>query len=237
MFIKKIAFTIALAFTCVINPALAKDFVYGGKVASCKSAGEYRDNQLFADFASAVDNFDSNREQRIEETIKSFSASVKELSKEIEDADEAKTKRISVAVAGVVLGAAATKVSTFGVKQLLSPVEKKALSAVANRGAEWSSIFLKYGLTGDVDVLSIAALPASFLISFSPFGTAEKVWSLGNATIDIAFAIAEAEIIKGQSKIIAADLLARAEHLAKKLQKPRIDQLILLKNEIDSQCG
>jgi hypothetical protein len=237
MLTKKSACSIVLAFICIVSPAFAKDFVYGGRVVSCQSAGKYRDNQLFVDFASAIDNFDSNREKRIEETIKSFKVSVTELSKEIENADEAKTKRISAAVGGVVLGAAATKVSTVGVKQQLSLVEKKALDAVANRGAEWTSIFLKYGVTGDVDVVSIVALPVSFLISFSPYGTAEKVWSLGNTSIDIAFAIAEAEIIKGQSKIAKADLLARAESLAKKLQKPRIDQIILLKNEIDRQCG
>ncbi len=237
MFRKISTFIFALAFTCTFNSAFAKNFNFGGRVVSCNLAADYRDNQLFIDFATAVDNFDSNREQRVNETIKSLKTSIKKLSEEIEGADVDKTKRIAVAVTGVLLGIAADKVSTIGIKQPLSQIEKNALKAVANRGAEWHSLFLKYGLTGDVDVISITALPVSFLISFSPFGTAEKVWSLGNAAIDIAFAIADAEIIKGQNKIAVDDLLVRAEQLVQKLQKPRIDQLMLLKNEIDKQCG
>ncbi len=232
-----VATILALVLLLTSDPVLAREFNYAGRITSCKSAGAYRDNQLFMEFASALDNFNTNREERIVETIKSFSDSVRELATEVEKADEARTKRIGVAVAGVVLGAAAKTLSTFGIKRPLSAVEEKALGAVGTRGADWATIFGKYAKTKDVDVVSVAALPASLLLAFSPFGTAEKVWSLGNTSLDIAVAVAEAEIIKRQSQLTAVQLIARAENLANRLQMPQIKQLNLLKNEIDRQCG
>lgn len=217
--------------------AVAKDFNFAGRKSTCKEAVAYREGQLLFDFATAVDNFDSTKEQRISATIAAFSKDVEKISKEIDAADAVKRKRIAVAVTGLVLGAAANKLSTVGVKPIVSEQERKALAAVAGRGAEWYSTFLKYGASGEVDVTSIVAMPASLLLSFSPFGTAEKVWSIGNASIDIASAIAEAEIIKGAANLTAQQTIERAKALAGKLQMPKLIQLNVLKNEIDKQCG
>lgn len=230
------------AITCAIalfsaNDAFAKDFSFGGRVVSCKQAAVYRDNELFIDFANAVDNFDATREQRINATLAALRLDVQTLTKDMDTADSLKRRRIAVAVAGVVLGEAAGKISTVGVKAPLSQVEKKALGAVAGRGGEWTTIFLKYGTTGDVDVTGMAVMPMTLLLSFSPYGVAERAWSLGNAAIDIASAVAEAEIIKGEAKLTATMTTQRAEALARKLQMPRIQEVNRLKNEIDKQCG
>ena len=232
--IKAIACT---AFAFSLPTAYAKDFSFGGRVTSCAQAAVYRDNQLFLEFATAVDNFDATREQRINATVAALKLDVQLLTKGMDSADVNKRRRIAVAVAGVVLGQAAGKISTVGVKAPISQVERKALDAVAGRGSEWTSVFLEYGSTGDINVTAVAAMPMTLLLSFSPFGVAEKAWSLGNAAIDIASAVADAEIIKGEAKLTAAMTLQRAEALARKLQMPRIQEVSRLKNEIDKQCG
>ena len=221
----------------ISSEACAKDFSFGGRIMSCKDAAVFRDGQLYAEFASAIDNFDATREARIKATIDQFKNDVNTLSLDIEKADAAKQKKIAVAIAGIVLGSAADKLATVGVKQTLSAVEKQAMKAVANRGAEWTTVFLKYGTTGDVDVTGIVGMPLSLLLSFSPFGVAEKAWSLGNSGIDIATAVAEAEIIKGEAKLTAANTRSRAEALGRKLQMPKIGEVLRVKNEIDKQCG
>lgn len=231
------ASAVLIAVAGATSVASAKDFNFGGRKMTCAEAGTYRDGQLFVEFASAIDNFDGTREARINATIASFKSDVQSLTLDIEKANTAKQRKIAVAVAGVVLGRAADKLATVGVKQALSAAEKQALKAIAGRGAEWSSVFLKYGTTGDIDVTSIVAMPMSLLLSFSPFGVAEKAWSLGNAGIDIAAAVAEAELIKGEAQLTSATTIARAETLAKKLQMPRISEINRLKNEIDKQCG
>lgn len=228
---------VLLVATFAASAADTRTFSFGGRQSSCKDAATYRDGQLYADFASAIDNFNATREARINATIAGFKADVVSLTEDIEKADTAKQKKIAVAVAGIVLGKAADKLATVGVKQTLSAVEKQAMKAVANRGAEWTTVFLKYGATGDVDVTGIVGMPLSLLLSFSPFGAAEKAWSLGNAGIDVATAVAEAEIIKGEAKLTAAATRTRAEALAKKLQMPKISEINRLKNEIDRQCG
>lgn len=217
--------------------AQAKDFVYGGRVSTCKEAASYRDNQLFMEFVTAMDNFDATREKRINATLSALRADLHSLTKDLDSADAAKTRRIAVAVAGVILGQAAEKLSTVGVRPGGSDVEQKALAAIAGRGADWVSVFMKYGNDKQVDVGALATMPVSLLLAFSPFGAAQKVWSLGSAGIDIASSVAEAELIKGETRLTAALINQRAEALVGKLQMPRIHEVNQLKNEIDKQCG
>lgn len=233
----QIAIAALIAASCATSAAGAQDFSFGGRKDTCKYAAAYRDGQLYAEFANAIDNFDTTREARVNATIERFKADVNTLVSDIDKADALKQRKIAVAVAGIVLGSAADKLATVGVKQTLSAVEKQAMKAVANRGTEWITVFIEYGTTGEVDVTGIVGMPLSFLLSFSPYGIAEKAWALGNAGIDMAAAIAEAEIIKGEAKLTAATTKARAEALAKKLQMPKIGEIIRLKNEIDKQCG
>lgn len=236
----KIALIACACFTLqlvALSSANAKDFVFGGRTTPCTEAVKYREKDLFIAFVSAVDNFDKTKEERINAAIQGFKADVAALTKDIDKADKAKAKRIVIAVAGVVLGMTASKYATVGVKQTLSATEKQAMAAVAGRGAEWYSTFLKYGANGEVDVLTIATMPASILLSFSPFGVAQKVWALGPATIDVATAIAEAELVKGEAKLTASMIQNRSEELVRKLQMPKIAEINRLKSEIDKQCG
>lgn len=222
---------------CFAHQAQAREFVFAGRTVSCTVAGKYRDTNLFPAYASALDNFDATREQRINAAIKEFEADVAKLAKDIEKADEVLTKRLAIAATGVVFGATAKKLSTVGVKTPLSEQEKKALEALADRGSEWTNIFMKYGTLGEVDVTAIVAMPASFLLALTPFGTAQRVWALGNTTIDIVSAIAEAEITKGEKRLQASTIVARTKALAGKLQLPKIRELDILRAEIDKQCG
>lgn len=222
---------------CLVGSAQSKTFSFGDRQVSCAEAVKYRDGQLFYEYIGAIDNFDSTREQRIGATIARFEADVASLTADIEKVDAMRQRRIAVAVAGLVLGSVAEKVSTVGVKNILTDIERKSLKIVAGRGAEWASIFIGYGVTGEIDVQSVAAMPMSLLLSFSPFAVAEKAWSLGSAGIDIATAVAESELLKGDLKLEAEVIRSRAKSLAKKLQMPRVIELNRIKNQIDMQCG
>ncbi|MFD2645454.1 hypothetical protein [Pseudomonas japonica] len=215
----------------------AKTFVYGARVTSCKAAASYRDKELFADFVTALNHFDATREQRINATLSALRADLQTLTKDLDSADAMKKRRIAVAVAGVILGKAAEKLASVGVRPGIGEVERRALEAVASRGAEWTSVFIKYSNDKTVDVTSIATMPFSLLLSFSPFGLAKSAWTLGSAGIDIASAVAEAEIIKGETGLTRALIEQRAEALVRTLQMPRIQEVNALKNEIDKQCG
>ncbi|MDR0281116.1 MAG: hypothetical protein LBJ37_24910 [Paucimonas sp.] len=232
-----IALIVAMAGLAPVVDAQAKDFVFGGRTTSCQQAAQYRDNQLFMDFATAIDNFDATREQRINATLTALRVDLQTLTQDMDAANAQKKRRIMVAVAGVVLGEAAGKLSRVGVKPNVSKVEKQALDALASRGADWTSVFLDYGVNGSINPASLVAMPMSLLLSFSPYGVAEKTWALGNAGIEIATAVAEADIIKGETQVTAAMVRTRAEALARKLQMPRLQEINRMKNEIDKQCG
>lgn len=225
-----------LAMVCA-SAVQAREFVYGARVTSCKAAASYRDKELFADFVTALDQFDATREQRINAALSALRNDLKTLTRDLDSADAMKKRRIIVAVAGVAPGQAAEKLATVGVRPGIGDVERRALEAVGSRGAEWTSVFMKYGNDKTVDVTAIATMPFSLLLSFSPFGLAKNAWALGSAGVDIASAVAEAEIIKGETGLTRALVEQRAEALVRKLQMPRIQEVNALKNEIDKQCG
>jgi hypothetical protein len=218
-------------------PAHAKDFIWSGRTVSCAKAVEYRDKELFAQLVSAIDNFDAVKEQRLSSAIKGFNEDIKKLSKMIDEANATASKKAIVAAAGVLLGHLAENYGTIGLKTNLTPAEKNALTALATRGADWVNVFTKYGVTGDTDLSTVAAMPVSFLLTFIQFNAATKAWSVGSAAIDIATAVADAELIKGEARVNSATVRTRAEALAKKMQKPKIAELNIIKNEIDKQCG
>jgi len=130
----QIATAALIAASCATSAAGAQDFSFGGRKVTCKDAAAYRDGQLYAEFANAIDNFDTTREARVNATIERFKADVNTLVADIEKADALKQRKIAVAVAGIVLGSAADKLATVGVKQTLSAVEQHATKAFRNPG-------------------------------------------------------------------------------------------------------
>lgn len=203
---------------------------------SCDDAKKYRDTQLFEEFAHVYDNFDANKEARLEATLKDFRTAVREIATKWDQADVLFRKKVAVTWGGVLVGKIAEK-SKIGVKANLTVQEKRAVEAVVNRGLEWTQVFSQYGVTGEADLEDLVAMPMTLLLTVSGFGVAEKVWSVGKAAKDTAFDIADREIIKNEYNLRSSDLIKRSEDLIRKSQAAKIGEVLRLKNQIDIQCN
>ncbi len=239
---KVLCFKIILVVGLIVNLAkpfpvyAAGQFEFGGKRMSCNDAKQYRDTQLFEEFAQVYDNYDASKEERLEATLKEFRTAIKDIAKKWDQADVLFRKKVAVTWGGVLVGKIAEK-SKIGVKANLTAQEKRAAEAVVNRGTEWTTVFSQYGLTGEADVKSLVAMPMTLLLTVSGFGVAEKVWSVGSAAMDTAFDLAEREIVKKEYNLTSSELIKRSEALIRKSQAAKVEEVLRFKNQIDNQCN
>lgn len=216
--------------------SIKKDFTFGGRTVSCEDAVKYRDSQLYMGMGSALESFDTNREQRRQTALAKFDADLAELTKDLDGATSLARKRILVAVAGVAIGHAAGRIAVSGASAGASAIEKQGLKILADRSADWISVFMKYRVDKKIDVVTVVAMPMTVLLALSPAAPIASVWAFGNAGIDIASAIGERELVRGEGNAVAAIIRKRAHDLVAKLQMPKIAALNAFKNEIDAQC-
>lgn len=217
------------------SPAAAKDFVHGGRVMTCKEAVAYRDTSLFADYVSAMDAFDAQREKRIAAVMKEMEVHLAGVDKELRTHDARMRKRIAVSLAGLAM-AYAGKYAATAHRTGLSKLEKKALESLADRASDWRSIFIKYATDPDYkpELSDAIAVPVGFAASFFP--TADAAWKVGTTAIDVGGALAERYITVKEAKLTAELLRASIKNLVTKMRLPAIKELLAIKDAIDKQC-
>lgn len=232
--------SVALALAAIIATptASAQTFTYGAKTVSCAQAVNYRDNALYTQLSTALDNFDATREARINAALARLDVDIAIVGKDIEKADAKLMRRLVTVAAAIAVSDAASAVASVGVKPGASVIERQALEGLKTRAGEWGSVFTSYAGNGNVDVSAVAMMPVTFLLAFSPVGApALFVWELGSTSIEVADALGERYIARGESKLTLAILRERSASLVRSLRKPDLVTMNTLKNEIDRQCG
>lgn len=226
---------LALISSCLVT---AKDFSYGSHAKSCAEAVAYRDHDLYMDLTSALNNFDATREARIQAALAKLDKDVTSVAKDIAIADAALRRRLTTTLAALAVSHAASAVVSVGVKPGASAVEKQAMNALGQRAGDWRSVFTGYAGNGSVDVTSVAMMPVTFLLAFTPVGApALLVWEFGTTSIDVAQALGDQQIAGNDSKLTLAIVRERSAALVRKLRMPDLATMNALKNEIDKQCG
>jgi hypothetical protein len=228
---------IVLGVLCALTAsATAKDFVYAGRTMSCAEAAAYRDKTLFAEYVSAVDNFDAKRENRIAAVVKEMETHIATLTKDMHGMDSELRKRLAVVVAGLAMSYVGRHLATSG-KPNLSPIEKKTLEGLADRATDWRAMFLKYATdkTYKPAAMDVVAVPIGFVAGFFP--AADIVWKTGTSTIDVGTALAEHHIAKKDAKLSVEILRAGVKNIVTKMRMPKIQEILAIKDAIDTQCA
>jgi hypothetical protein len=215
----------------------ARNVILDGVLMSCTSAVTFRDVALASEMNLASAKFDKDAERRRQMALAKFDADLLELTRGAEDASDEKWKKIKVAVAGSAIGVASAIYGGHGVKAGASEAERKYAEALIGRGIEWGTFFGKYVALKEPDVTSLATMPVTLLLAIAPHAKAAGVTiAIGGGAIDIATAVAEAELEGDNAKKLRGNIRKRAHDLVSKLQMPRIAKLNAIKNDIDKAC-